>query len=205
MLTLTYPHKTWAHRLPASGKLAALALATVGLFASETLVPLLAGALMAAALMLSCGRGFAGTALRSLAVLWPFVLIVALWHLWLGDANGAVIILRMVTAVALANFVTMTTRLTDMIAVMEWLLRPMARLIPAPRLALTIALTIRFIPVMLLRANALAESWRARSAARPSWQILPALSLSALDDAARVAEALRARGGVDGALGPNPH
>jgi biotin transport system permease protein len=107
------------------------------------------------------------------------------------------IVLRMLTAVALANFVTMTTRLSDMIAVLEWLLRPLARLIPPARLALAIALTIRFIPVMLLRAEALALAWRARSPRPARWRILPALTLSALDDAARVAEALRARGGVD--------
>ncbi|MDZ7906229.1 MAG: energy-coupling factor transporter transmembrane component T [Cypionkella sp.] len=196
MLTLTYPHKSWAHGLPAGAKLAALALTTAGLFAANSPAPLAAAAIAAALLTLSCGRGFTLAAARALWVLWPFVAIVAAWHIWLRDAAGAVIILRMITAVALANFVTMTTRLTDMIAVIEWLLHPISRLIPAPRLALAIALTIRFIPVMMLRANALAEGWRARSPRPPRWRILPALTLSALDDAARVAEALRARGGV---------
>ena len=130
-------------------------------------------------------------------MLWPFVAIVAAWHVWLRDPAGIAIILRMITAVALANFVTMTTRLTDMIAVIEWLLRPFARLIPAGRMALAVALTIRFIPVMLLRADDLALAWRARSTRPARWHILPALALSALDDAAHVAEALRARGGVD--------
>jgi biotin transport system permease protein len=77
-------------------------------------------------------------------------------------------------------------------------MRPFAKLMPPQRAALAIALTIRFIPVMGQRAEELAQAWRARSPARPRWRIMPALSLSALDDAARVAEALRARGGVDG-------
>lgn len=197
MLTLTYPSKTWAHGVPTGGKLAALALATIGLFALREPAHLALAALGAAGLVASGGGGFARASLRPLWMLWPFVAIVAAWHLWLRDPAGAAIILRMMTAVALANFVTMTTRLTDMIAVFEWLLRPFARVIPAARIALAIALTIRFIPVMLLRAEELGAAWRARSPSRPRWRIFPALTLSTLDDAARVAEALRARGGVD--------
>ncbi len=197
MLTLTYPSKTWAHPLPAGGKLAALALATMGLFALHEPAHLALAALGTSGLIASGGGGFALASLRPLWMLWPFVAIVAAWHLWLRDPAGTAIILRMITAVGLANFVTMTTKLTDMIAVIEWLLRPVARVIPAPRIALAIALTIRFIPVMLQRAGDLALAWRARSPNRPRWRILPALTLSTLDDAARVAEALRARGGVD--------
>jgi biotin transport system permease protein len=197
MLTLTYPRPIWAHGVPAGGKLAALALATIGLFALESAAELAIAALGAAGLTASGGRGFARAALRPLWILWPFVAIVAAWHIWLRDPAGAAIILRMVSAVALANFVTMTTRLTEMIGVIEWLLRPFARALPAPRIALAMALTIRFIPVMLLRADDLAQAWRARSPAAPRFRILPALTLAALDDATRVAEALRARGGVD--------
>lgn len=197
MLTLTYPSPTWAHGLPAGVKLAALAGATMGLFALQSPAHLTLAALGAAGLTASGGAAFARAALRPLWMLWPFALIVALWHIWLRDPAGIAIILRMLTAVALANFVTMTTRLTDMIAVLDWLLRPLTRLIPSARLALAIALTIRFIPVMLLRAEELALAWRARSPRPARWRILPALTLSALDDAARVAEALRARGGVD--------
>jgi len=196
MLTLTWPERTWAHALPAGAKLAALAGATMALFALQSPPHLAAAALATALMIASAGRGFAAASARALWLLWPFVAIVALWHLVLREPAGMAIILRMLTAVALANFVTMTTRLTDMIAVIEGLLAPFLRLIPAPRLALAIALTIRFIPVLLLRADALSQAWRARSPRPPRWRILPALTLSALDDAARTAEALRARGGV---------
>jgi biotin transport system permease protein len=198
MLTLTYPHKTWAHRLPAGAKLAALAAASAALFATET-TALLAIALLGAALLVaSGGAGFAQTLLRALAKLWPFIAVVALWHIWLSDlAGGLGIILRMVTAVALANFVTMTTQLADMIAVLEWVLWPLRALIPPARLALGVGLMLRFIPVLLQRADTLAEAWRARSPARPRWHILPPLALSALDDSDRLAEAMRARGGIE--------
>jgi biotin transport system permease protein len=198
MLTLTSPVEIWAHRLPAGVKLAALALATMGLFALNTPLPLTVAAMGVAALYASGGGRFARAGLRFLVPLWPFVLIVGLWHLWIGDlSGGAVILLRMLTAVALANLVTMTTRLSDMIAVFQTLARPLGPLGLSPRrLAIALALVVRFIPVMLDRMDQIAQSWRARSARRAGWRVLVPATLAALDDADRAAEALRARGGA---------
>jgi biotin transport system permease protein len=198
MLTLTLPVEIWAHRLPVSGKLAALALATTGLFLLTSPLHLGFAAAATAALYLTGGRSFASTGLRLLRPLWPFVLVVALWHLWTRDlSGGTAILLRMATAVALANFVTMTSRLSDMISVFQTLARPLAPLGLSPRrLALAMALVIRFIPVMLDRLSQITESWAARSPRRPSWRVLVPATLAALEDADRVAEALRARGGV---------
>jgi biotin transport system permease protein len=198
MLTLTSPVETWAHRLAAGLKLAALALTTTGLFLLTGPWPLALAATAVLALYLSAGRQFAKAAPRLLYPLWPFVLIVGLWHLAAGDSrDGVVVILRMVAAVALANFVTMTTRLSDMIAVFQALARPFARFgLPPRRLALAFALTIRFIPVMLERLTLIRQSWSARSPRRPRWRVLVPATLAALDDADHVAEALRARGGA---------
>jgi biotin transport system permease protein len=197
MLTLTSPVETWAHRLPAGGKLAALAVATTGLFALGSPFVLAVAAVATAGLYASGGPRFAWHGLRQLWPLWPFVVIVGLWHLWTLDVqDGVAILLRMITAVALANFVTMTTRLSDMLSVFERLARPLAPVLPPRRLALAFALVIRFIPVMLERAALIGDSWRARSPVRARWRVLVPVTLAALDDADRVAEALRARGGA---------
>ncbi len=198
MLTLTSPVETWAHRVPAGAKLAALAVVTTGLFwlsAPQGMALALAGT---AAVYLTGGLPFAAAGLRLLRPLWPFVVIVGLWHLWTSDlTGGAVILLRMITAVGLANFVTMTTRLSDMLGVIERLARPLQRFGLSPRrLGLAVALVIRFIPVMLDRLDQIGASWRARSPRRPRWRVLVPATLAALDDADRVAEALRARGGA---------
>lgn len=198
MLTLTSAHKTWAHPLPAGAKLLALAGVTAGLFALQTPLSLGVAALAVAGLLASGGPAFARESLAMLRPLLPFVVIIALWHLITRDpSGGAVILLRMAAAVAAANFVTMTTRLSDMLAAMECALRPLQALGLKPKpFAIALALVIRFIPVMLTRFDTLSAAFRARSPRRPGWRILMPATLSALDDAERVAEALRARGGA---------
>jgi biotin transport system permease protein len=198
MLTLTSPVETWAHPLPAGAKLAALALATTVLFSLTGVLALALAFLATLGLVATGGKSFASAVLRLLWQLWPFVAVVAAWHLWIGEvAGGTVIILRLMTAVTLANVVTMTTRLSDMIAVFQWLARPLAVLGLSPRrLALAFALVIRFIPVMLGHLARITDAWSARSHRRPRWRVLVPATLAALDDADRAAEALRARGGA---------
>jgi biotin transport system permease protein len=198
MLTLTSPFETPLHRVPAGVKLAALAGLSVGLFSLQSLWMVLAATVGLALLYLSFGLGFARFGAAMLRPLWPFFLVLGLWHLWLGEwAAGLLIGARMLVAVGLANLVTMTTRLDDMIAVVERAAAPLARLGMQPRvLAVAIALVIRFTPVLMDKAQQLGQAWRARSAQRVNWRIVLPISLMALDDADRVAEAIRARGGL---------
>jgi biotin transport system permease protein len=197
MLTLTSPVSTPLHRLPAGLKLAVLAGLTVVLFRLTAPLALAAALACIAGLHLAFGRPFATHALRMLRPLWPFVAVVAVWHLWTGEVSqGAAIVLRMLAAVSAANLVTMTTRLSDMLATIEWIARPLAPVLPPRRLALAVALVIRFIPTLSDRMQAIRQAWAARSPRRPGWRVLVPATLAALDDADHTAEALRARGGA---------
>lgn len=197
MLTLTSPVETPLHRLPAGVKLAALAGYTALLFALKEPWALALAGLPVLALIAGGGRVFAAHAARMLRPLWPFLLVVAVWHLATGAAlEGLAIGLRLVIAVAAANLVTMTTRLSDMIAVIERMAAPLTPVLPPRRLALAIALAIRFVPVLSERVTQIAAAWRARSPRRAGWRVLAPAALAALDDAEQVAEALRARGGA---------
>lgn len=198
MLTLTSPVETPLHRLPAGLKLALLCVFTILLFRLSSPLPLaaIAGALAMAHLAL--GTAIAAQALRQLRPLWPFLALLALWHGITGDiAGGTAIALRLTTAVAAANLVTMTTRLADMLATLDRLAAPLARLgLSMRRVTLAIALAIRFIPVLSDRIDAIRTAWSARSPRRPGWRILIPAALAALDEADHVAESLRARGGA---------
>lgn len=198
MLTLTSPVETALHRWPAGVKLAALCLFTLALFAQETPLPLAGAALALMAAHLALGRDIAAAGLRLLRPLWPFAAVVAVWHLLAGDPQGgAVVLLRMGAAVAAANLVTMTTRLSDMQAVLLRLLSPLSRFgLPVARIALAFALVIRFIPVLSQRVGLIRAAWTARSPRAAGWRLLVPTALTALDEAEHVAESLRARGGA---------
>ncbi|MER5172899.1 MULTISPECIES: energy-coupling factor transporter transmembrane component T family protein [Thioclava] len=199
MISLTSPIETRAHRWPAGPKLAGLCLATALLFALPSLPLQLAAFAIIALLYLLPGLRFAKAGAKALRPLWPIALVLALWHGLTADwAEGARIVLRFTTAVALANLVTMTTRLADMLDTLHWLTRPLAALGVNTRAGeLAIALTIRFTPILAQKGQMLAQSWRARSAKRANWHLVLPLGILALDDAEHVAEALRARGGVN--------
>lgn len=199
MLSLTSPVQTPAHGWRAGPKLAALAGLTFVLFLPPAGWPALALAL--AVLSAAISTAWAWRILipwaRLLRPLWPFALLLLLWHgATRTPLEGAVILTRMMAAVGAANLMTMTTRLADLQALILWLLRPLTRVLPAKPLSLAIALMIRFIPVMAERAAQLSAAWSARSARRPHVRLIAPLLVSALDDADHVAEALRARGGA---------
>ncbi len=198
MISLTSPVETRAHGWPAGAKLAGLCLATPALFLVDGPAILAAVTLLVLALYALPGRVFLAAGLRRLRMLWPFLLVVIGWAALEGrPAEGASVALRMISAVALANLVTMTTRLSDMIAVVATLCRPLRRIgLQTRALEIAIALVIRMTPVLLERGAELGQAWRARSRRRPGWRIILPFALLAFDDAERVSEALKARGGL---------
>lgn len=197
MISLTSPVRTRAHVWPAGAKLLALCAASVVLFALPYWQVQLAAALGVFALYAMPGRIFLNHGLRRLWPLWPFVLLLMVWHAFTGaPREGAVIVLRMLSAVALANLVTMTTTLDAMMGVVRRLLRPFAYLgVNLRAIELAAAMVIRFTPVLAQKGAALALAWRARARRRAGWRVILPFLVLALDDADHVAEALRARGG----------
>lgn len=198
MLSLTSPIDSPYHRLPAGLKLGFLCLATILLFAANS-IAVHAGSFGFAVLLYAApGPRFFRTGIRRLSPLLPFLLIIALWHVLTGTVqDGSAIALRLTTVVGLANLVTMTTRLDDLIRVAEFLLAPLKRIgLRTRALGIALALVIRFTPILLMKGRQLGEAWAARSAKRTGWRILGPFTALAIDDAERVAEALRAKGGI---------
>lgn len=197
MISLTSEYRTPYHALPAGAKLLALCLFTFAVFYLDSVGAALA---VTGAVALAYGIGgtrFARQGLRMMRPVFWMALIILAYHLAIGEwAGGLVIVLRLIAAVGLANLVTMTTRLDDMLAVVE---RGLARIGVSHRarrrLALSVALVIRFTPVLAQKGARLIEAWRARSVKRPGWRLLLPIALLAVDDADRVAEALKARSG----------
>lgn len=198
MISLTSPVRTRAHSWPAGVKLAVLGVGTFFLFMIHDLRLQGLALLLMLVLYALPGGQFFRAGMRRLQVLWPFLTILALWHgVTATYLEGAEIILRLVTAVGLANLVTMTTALSEMIAVIRWIATPLRRIgLNTRALELAIALVIRILPTLIENGQRLTDAWRARSPRRAGWRVVVPFTLLALDDADHLAEALRARGGI---------
>ncbi len=198
MLSLNSPVRTPYHDIRPGLKLAALCGFTVAVFITESPAWLTGAFLLVLALYLVPGTGFLIAGLRRLLPLWPFIAVLAIWHAATSEyLEGISIGLRLVSAVALANLVTMTTRLDDLAGLAARLATPLPRTRPVARtIGIAVALVVRFTPVLAQKAGTLLESWRNRSARSPGWRLVIPLAVLAMDDAEHVAEALRARGGV---------
>ncbi|OCX58217.1 hypothetical protein BFP70_19275 [Thioclava sp. SK-1] len=196
MLTLIYPTETWAHRLPANVKLAALPVVSIVLFASGSLPLAALLCAMTVLLLLSCGGRFAKSAARSARPILIFIAVMIAW-LWFAGTpfEGLRIGLRMLTLVLLSLFLTMTTQFDAIMQVIRTLVRPFP-FVDGARLAFAAILVVRMTHILAQKGQMLAMAWRARSHRRPGWQIFMPWIIVALDDAAHVSEALRARGGL---------
>lgn len=197
MISLTSPVRTRAHSWPAAVKLAGLAGATFVLFLIHTPWVLAAALAVTLGLYALPGAQFFRAGIGRLRVLWPFLAILAVWHVATATyAEGVEIVLRLLTTFGLANLVTMTTALSDMIAVIRWLATPLRMFgLNTRALELAIAMVIRILPTLIQNGQHLSNAWRARSHRRPGWRVVVPFTLLALDDADHLADALRARGG----------
>lgn len=202
-LALYVPRATVVHRTAAGWKLLGLAGLSTLLFAVPTM-PVVLGALAAVlAIGLAVARlpvGALGRQAR--AVLWLLVALFLL-HAMLTDViTGTLTVLRLLTLVLAAAVVTATTRVTEMVAVVEWVCRPLQWVGVRPaRIGLVIAMALRFIPLISERADRIREAQAARGGSVQglrglrTW-IVPLL-VQVLQLAHTVSEALDARGADD--------
>lgn len=198
MLSLALTRRTWAHKLPAGLKFGLLAVAMIVAMRFAAL-PAQAGALVATiALYASLGREALRAGARALRPLWWIVAVIVLWQGYEGTwVLGLAFGVRVLVMVGLANFVTLTTPMPEIIALIERLAQPLARFGLSPRLpALAVALVLRFVPVLMQRQEALSLAWHARARRRPGARLIAPMAFSLLDDADHLADALRARGGI---------
>ncbi|WP_341989247.1 energy-coupling factor transporter transmembrane component T [Azorhizobium sp. AG788] len=188
------------HRLPAGLKLFALALLSLLILPMDAPWRLAGALVLTLAVYAALGRA----ALARVGLLRPLVPLLVLMFVlqaWAGDWTSAGLeagmasVLRIVLMVLLADLVTLSTPLQHMMDALETVLRPLRPLGVSPRkLALAVALVLRFVPVLLSAWHAREEAWRARSTRRPSLALIPGFLADTLRLADRVAEALDARG-----------
>lgn len=199
MISVYLPGSSWIHRTPVRLKL--LVLAAISMVILPVQDPLVLGAVLAAVLALYITLGRDG--LKQVLLLKPLVsllLVIFVLHGVSGSwIAGLTSILRLVSMVLLANFVSVTTRMDDMLEAVMPIFAPLKLFGMSPRKpALAVTLVIRFAPVLLSVYSSLREAYQARTGKRGSWRLIAPFALQALKMSENVAEALTARGGADG-------
>jgi biotin transport system permease protein len=135
-------------------------------------------------------------------LLWWLVALLAVHVLTTDLDTGVVAVVRLLALVLGAAVVTATTRVTEMVAVVEWLCAPLRLVGVRPaRIGLVMAMALRFIPVLADRADAIREAQAARGGPvrglRATATLVVPLLVSVLRMAHTVGEALDARGADD--------
>ncbi len=194
MISLYIAQPSWLHRLPAGLKLLVLLVASLALLPVSNPWALTWGCVVAVGVYASLGR--AGVerliGLRSILLLvlglGLFQALVMNWHVaWLSVA-------RLIVMIMIADLVSATTPMQDMMRVVRPCLTPLRLFGLNPdRLSLAVALVIRFIPSLLAQWQAQSAAWRARTNKSAGVRLLvPFMSLT-MGRTEKIAEALIAR------------
>ena len=187
--------RTWLHQMPARAKLLGLACFTVAAFWIDDYRGLAAAFGLAVLAYVSLGDA-ARARLKGLVAFVPFLAVIGLFQFWsIGADAAASVLLRLCLMILLADMVSMTTNMLDMMDAIEPLLKPLSAFGLSPfRIAVALALVMRFVPVLMTDWTRRNEAWRARTGRRASLKLLPSFLASTVTTADRIAEALDARG-----------
>ena len=194
MGSLYSDHLTWLHRVPAALKLLLFALLGTLLFLVDGATTLGISALACALLFASLGRATHGARKLLVSVLVAGLLILA-FHTYMQQAVlGMVSALRLFSASILGIALTLTTRSRDLLNVFEQLLSPLQRVgIRTERLALQLAMMLRFTEHFFVLWKRLDDAHRLRTGKAGGFKLLAPLTIKMLMSARRVADTLELR------------
>jgi biotin transport system permease protein len=197
MLGLYLHRESVIHRLPAGVKLGGLLLVTVAVLALPGAWGALAAGLIGTAVLVAAKLP-TGRVLAELRA--PVVMLTLLFGFQALLAGGgweetAVAVARFAALILLATLVTLTTRVMDMVDLFErlfGLLRPVG--VNPAKMALMLALTIRFIPLLGEQVREVRMAQRARGVERNIAALFVPLLVKILTMADDLTAALEARG-----------
>ena len=185
---------TWLHGVRASVKLALLTVLGAGVFLTPDLSVLSVSAALCIAMFASLGPAIQ----RVKPLLWGLAIasaLIGVFHLYMGQTMvGFVSVLRLLCTTLMGLALTLTTRYTDLLAVLEWLLTPLRVVGVEPeRLSLQVALMLRFTEHFFVLWRRLDDAHRLRTGRAGGFKILAPLTIHMLVAARRVADTLHVR------------
>lgn len=182
-----------------------LAVLSVFLVASAVLVDSWFGGTVCIALVLLAaliGRIPPRLLVRQLSGALPLLVFLGLMLWWRTDGQqAATMVTVLFSAVGGAVVLTLTTRVSEMMATFERMLAPFARFgVPVDQVSLALTLTLRLIPLQVQTVNEVLDARRARGSRSAAVSLtafgVPVVVRTILR-ARSIADALRARGAAD--------
>jgi len=185
---------TWLHRLPAGLKLLAVLCLGVGMYATSN--QLLLSFAFVCCVLVYASLGLVGWRARRLFM--PLLLACMLvlgFHAYLKQFDlGLVSALRMLSISLMGVAFTLTTSSAGLLHTLEWVMQPINKLgIPTHRIALQLALMLRFIEHFFMVWQQLDDAHKIRTGKSGGLRLLAPLTLHMLQSAKRVADALTLR------------
>ena len=194
MISLYISQKTWLHQVPAGTKLLALAAISIVVLPVDDVLFLALGGCVVAGIYLSMGRP--GTSrFVGLKAMLPLILGLGVFQgLLMSWELAALSVTRLLLMIMLADLVTATTPMQEMMRVILPWLRPLRVIgVDPKKLSLAVALVIRFVPVLLAQWQAQSEAWSARSKKRSGFKLIAPFMNETLRRTDHVAEAIVSR------------
>ncbi|CAM3907638.1 energy-coupling factor transporter transmembrane protein EcfT [Nocardiopsis rhodophaea] len=195
IIGLYVPGDSVLYRAPSGAKLLVLLVVVTTVIALGNLWVAL-GAACTAALAYPLGGLPPRYVWRVVRPVLPFLVLIAVFQGFAADwPTAARVCAQLTTAVLLAGLVTLTTRVSEMLALFERLARPLRFAGVRPdRVALVLALTIRSIPMVDAALRASREAYAARGLrGRPHLMVVPVI-VGLIRSAEATGEAMAARG-----------
>lgn len=203
MLSLYIAQNSWLHRLPAGLKMATLILLSVVLLPSQN-AALLSFATIAATLgfllLGTPGRRRLLTHTKTIGLLAALVglfqLLVVLSEFTIGEALLAALIsaLRLFSLVVLADLISITTPLSEILRVLNGVLSPLNRVgYSSQQLSLTVGLMIRGGGLLRQILSTINDCYRARTSKSAGFRVIVPMMRQCTQTNLAMAEALRAR------------
>lgn len=194
MGSLYSEHHTWLHNVRAGVKLLGLACLGAALFVTTRIDLLCVGAIGCVLVFVSLGRATLAARKLLTSIVVASLLVIAFHAFMQQPMLGVSSALRLLSTALMGVALTLTTRYTDLLDVFEWLLSPLARLgVRVDRLALQLALMLRFIEHFFVLWKRLDDAHRLRTGQPGGLRLLAPLTIQMLVSAKRVADTLELR------------
>ncbi len=196
MGSLFVPGNSWLHRLSAGLKLGLLAVAGAGLMWVNDWRVLSAVLVAVVGLLWRTGTPVALLWFRVRSLFWVLIVLMVYTAVVQSVEHAVVVGLRVSVLMLGALVVSVSTSISELMAVVLWLLQPLERLglVNTERVALAFGLTLRLIPELSVQWHDIREAQAARGlSANPLTMGVPML-LRTIRRAHEIAEAIDARG-----------